>query len=56
MNPAIIVVDMVKDNLKSEYPISAQIRSILPSVQKLLKEARDRAGQRGRKVPGRHLS
>jgi nicotinamidase-related amidase len=42
MNPAIIVVDMVKDNLKPEYPISAQIRSILPSIQRLLKEARDR--------------
>jgi nicotinamidase-related amidase len=56
MNPAIIVVDMVKDNLKPEYPISVQIRSILLSIQKLLKEAQDRAGQRGRNVPGRHLS
>lgn len=41
MNPAIIVVDMLKDNMKPEHPISAQIRSILPSVQTLLKKARE---------------
>ena len=42
MKPAIIVVDMLKDNLKPEYPISAQIRSILPAVQRLLKMGRAR--------------
>lgn len=42
MKPAIIVVDMLKDNLKPEYPISAQIRSILPAVQRLLKMGKAR--------------
>jgi nicotinamidase-related amidase len=45
MKPAIIVVDMLKDNLRSEYPISARIRSILPSVQKLLKKTRSQGHQ-----------
>ncbi len=40
MNPAVIVVDMVKDNLRPEYPISAQARSILPSLQRLIAQAR----------------
>jgi nicotinamidase-related amidase len=42
MRPAVIIVDLVKDNMKPEYPISARIRSILPSVQKLIGAARDR--------------
>lgn len=42
MNPAVIVVDMVKDNLKPEYPISDQVRSILPTLQRLMAEARAR--------------
>lgn len=42
MNPAVIVVDMVKDNLKPEYPVSIQIRSIVPTLQRLIQEARTR--------------
>jgi nicotinamidase-related amidase len=42
MRPAVIVVDMVKDNLRSEYPISKEVRSILPTVQRLLATARAR--------------
>ena len=40
MKPAIIVVDMVKDNLKegSRHPITLEARSILPNLQRLLKE------------------
>ncbi len=42
MNPAIIVVDMVKDNLKegSRHPITQAAREILPPLQRLLKESR----------------
>jgi nicotinamidase/pyrazinamidase len=42
MNPAVIVVDMVKDNLKPEYPISVQVGSILPRLQRLVTQARAR--------------
>jgi nicotinamidase-related amidase len=42
MNPAVIVVDMVKDNLKPEYPISSQVQSIIPTSQGLIREARAR--------------
>ncbi len=42
MKPAIIVVDMVKDNLKegSRLPITQEGRAILPNLQRLLEEAR----------------
>ena len=42
MRPAVIIVDMVKDNLKPEYSISAQVRNVLPSVQRLITMARTR--------------
>jgi nicotinamidase-related amidase len=44
MKPAIIVVDMVKDNLreKSSHPITREGRAILPHLQRLLKESRKR--------------
>ena len=44
MKPAIIVVDMVKDNFKegSRLPITQEGRAILPNLQKLLKEGRQR--------------
>jgi nicotinamidase/pyrazinamidase len=44
MKPAIIVVDMVKDNLKegSRHPITLEARSILPNLQRLLEEGRKR--------------
>ena len=42
MRPAVIIVDMVKDNLKSEHPISVHVRRILPSVQRLITMARTR--------------
>jgi nicotinamidase-related amidase len=42
MKPAIIVVDMLKDNLKegSRHPITQQAREIIPKLQSLLKEGR----------------
>lgn len=43
MKPAIIVVDMVKDNLRSQYPLSAHVRRILPSVQRLITMARTKS-------------
>jgi nicotinamidase/pyrazinamidase len=44
VNPAIIVVDMVKDTFKevSRLPITQEGRSIIPNLQKLLKESRKR--------------
>ncbi len=44
MKPAIIVVDMVKDNFKegSRHPITLKARAILPNIQRLLKESRKR--------------
>lgn len=42
MNLAVIVVDMVKDNLRPEYPISTQIRSMLPRLKKLITAAREK--------------
>jgi len=44
MKPAVIVVDMVKDNLKekSSHPITQEGRAILPHLQQLLKESRKR--------------
>ena len=44
MKPAVIVVDMVKDNFKegSRLPITQDGRSIIPNLQKLLKEGRQR--------------
>ena len=44
MKPAIIVVDMLKDNIKegSRHPITVEARSILPNLQKLLSESRKR--------------
>lgn len=42
MNPAVLIVDMVKDNLKPEHSIAAQVRSIIPTLQRLVHEARVR--------------
>lgn len=44
MNPAIIVVDMIKDNLKegSRHPITLEGRRIVPNLQRLLAESRER--------------
>ena len=44
MTPAIIVVDMVKDTFKegSRLPITEEGRTIIPNLQKLLKESRRR--------------
>jgi nicotinamidase-related amidase len=42
MNPAVILVDMVKDNLNPGHAISGPIRAILPAVQRLIAEARAR--------------
>jgi nicotinamidase-related amidase len=44
MKPAIIIVDMVKDNLKvgSSHPITQEAMAILPHLQRLLKEGRKR--------------
>ena len=42
MKPAIIIVDMLKDNLKvgSRHPVILEAREIIPSLQKLLKVGR----------------
>ncbi len=44
MKPAIIVVDMVKDNLKegSRLPIAQEGRALLPNLLRLLEEGRKR--------------
>jgi len=44
MKPAIIVVDMIKDNLKegSRHPITLEARRIVPNLQRLLAESRER--------------
>jgi nicotinamidase-related amidase len=44
MKPAIIVVDMVKDNLKegSRHPVTLEARAILPNLQSLLEASRKR--------------
>ena len=44
MKPAIIVVDMVKDNIKegSRHHITIEARSILPNLRRLLAEGRRR--------------
>jgi nicotinamidase-related amidase len=44
LNPAIIVVDMLKDTFKegSQLPITQEARQILPNLQRLLRESRDR--------------
>jgi nicotinamidase-related amidase len=44
MKPAVIIVDMVKDNLKVgfNHPITHEARVILPQLQRLLKESRKR--------------
>lgn len=44
MKPAIIVVDMIKDNLKegSRHPIALEARRIVPNLQRLLAESRRR--------------
>ncbi len=44
MKPAIIVVDIVKDNLRegSKHPITLEARGILPNLQRLLEEGRKR--------------
>ena len=42
MKPAIIVVDMLKDNLKegSRHPVIQEAKEIIPNLQKLLREGR----------------
>ncbi len=40
MKPAVIIVDMVKDNLKPEYPIAKEAEAIIPRINHLLEEAR----------------
>ena len=42
MKPAIIVVDMVKDNFHDEdhLPITAQARAMIPALNRLIKESR----------------
>jgi nicotinamidase-related amidase len=44
MKPAIIVVDMLKDTFKenSQLPITREGRKIIPNLQKLLKESREK--------------
>ena len=42
MRPAIIIVDMVKDNLKEGLPITPHAEAIIPSINRLLQEARRR--------------
>ena len=44
MKPALIVVDMIKDNFKqgSRHPVTMAARSILPNLQRLLAEGRRR--------------
>ncbi len=44
MKPAIIVVDMVKDNFKegSRSPVTREGRAIVPNLQRLLEESRRR--------------
>lgn len=42
MNPVVIIVDMVKDNLKPQYPISMQVRAIIPKLQRLIAKVRAR--------------
>lgn len=44
MKPAIIVVDMLKDTFKegSRLPITHEARQIIPNLQRLLKESRQR--------------
>lgn len=44
MKPAVIIVDMVKDNIKegSRHPITLEARSILPNLQRLLADSRKR--------------
>ena len=45
MKPAIIVVDMLKDTFKegSMLPITLEGRKIIPNLQRLLKESREKA-------------
>lgn len=40
MRPAVVIVDMVKDNLKPEYPIAREAEEIIPRINWLLGEAR----------------
>jgi len=40
MKPAVVIVDMVKDNLKDEYPIAREAAAIIPNINRLLREAR----------------
>jgi nicotinamidase-related amidase len=44
MKPAMIVVDMVKDNFKegSRHPVTLEARAILPNLQRLLETSRQR--------------
>ena len=42
MKPAVIIVDMVKDNLKegSRHPIAQEVRAIIPKLQRIIGESR----------------
>jgi nicotinamidase-related amidase len=44
MKPAIIVVDMLQDNFRDEHhlPITSNARVIIPTINRLLKESRQR--------------
>jgi nicotinamidase/pyrazinamidase len=44
MKPAVIIVDMVKDNIKegSRHPVTLEARLILPNLQRLLADSRKR--------------
>jgi len=40
MRAAILIVDMVKDNLREEYPIAKEAKAIIPRINRLLREGR----------------
>ncbi|RLA85588.1 MAG: cysteine hydrolase [Deltaproteobacteria bacterium] len=40
MRPAVIIVDMVKDNMRPEFPIAKEAEVIIPRINRLLEEAR----------------
>ena len=48
LKPAIIVVDMVKDNFHDEdhLPITAQARAMVPALNRLIKESRSNGASR----------
>jgi nicotinamidase-related amidase len=42
MRPAVIIVDMVKDNLNPKFPIAKEAELIIPNINRLLREVRKR--------------